>query len=502
MFGDSPLVRSAERWWSRLFPASGELVRTNSPSATKIDHVVVLMLENRSFDSLLGRLYPNRPDFDGLKGTETNFLGTNPVRVWTTKGAPAPDPKIPDPDPNELFEDMSEQIFGPTAQRKKPTMGGFVSNYAKVAGDAHACNIMHYYTPDQVPVLTQLATSFAVSDRWFASAPNQTWPNRFFTHCGTARGWLNNMPLHVPYLMDTIFNRLSDKNRSWRIYFHDIPQSATLSRIWSQLPSHLALFEDHFMKDAMAGRLPNYSFIEPRYFACPAVNRPQNDEHPPHDIMLGERLIARCYDAIRHGPGWDRTLFIITFDEHGGLYDHVPPPSAVPPDNHAQEGFAFDRYGVRVPAVIVSPWIPPGTILRPPGSTPFDHTTIIATLCKLFALDPLTKRDRSAPDLLSALSLETPSNAGPAYLPLPAMPPAPEHVLAAGEVTPNHMQQALARFTATLPAGSATAADKIDLARLTGEIVGAEAVDSVKEALETAETGLTRFLHGSGSARD
>src|SRR5439155_13799815 len=131
---------------------------------------------------------------------------------------------------------------------KTATMGGFASNYAKVP-KADPANVMHYYTPEQVPVISILAKSFGVSDRWHASAPNQTWPNRFFAHCGTAHGYVNNMPLYVPYVMPTVFNRLTEVHRSWRIYFHDIPQSATLARIWSELPSHLALFEEHFMAD-------------------------------------------------------------------------------------------------------------------------------------------------------------------------------------------------------------------------------------------------------------
>lgn len=466
----------------------------------QIDHVVVLMLENRSFDSLLGRLYQDRSDFDGLKGDESNVANEKTYQVWASGSDGALDTHIPTPDPAELFTDMSEQIFGPGGgDGKTATMSGFAANYAKVAGSDPA-NVMHYYTPEQVPVISTLARSFGVSDRWHASAPNQTWPNRFFAHCGTARGYVNNMPLHVPYVMHTVFNRLTDKQRSWRIYFHDIPQSGTLARIWSELPEHLYLFEDHFMADAMAGRLPNYSFIEPRYFACPAVNRPPNDEHPPHDVMLGERLIARCYDALRNGPGWDRTLFIITYDEHGGLYDHVPPPAAVSPDNHFPDGFKFDRFGVRVPAVLVSPWIPAGSVIRPAGETPFDHTSIIATLRQLFGIESLTNRDGAAPDVLHALSLSEPSNAGPTHLPLPALPPTPRAIIDAADLPPNSMQIALAQFANMLPAGSAKAADTLALGEITAKVVSREAVQSVGDALATAERGLGRFLRGPGAA--
>jgi phospholipase C len=216
--------------------------------------------------------------------------------------------------------------------------------------------------------------------------------------------------------------------------------------------------------------------------------------------MLGERLIARCYDALRNGPGWDRTLFIITYDEHGGLYDHVPPPAAVSPDNHFPDGFKFDRFGVRVPAVLVSPWIPAGSVIRPAGETPFDHTSIIATLRQLFGIESLTNRDGAAPDVLHALSLSEPSNAGPTHLPLPALPPTPRAIIDAADLPPNSMQIALAQFANMLPAGSAKAADTLALGEITAKVVSREAVQSVGDALATAERGLGRFLRGPGAA--
>ncbi|WP_127904088.1 alkaline phosphatase family protein [Solirhodobacter olei] len=468
----------------------------------EIDHVVVLMLENRSFDSMLGRLYPDRSDFAGLKGNETNVVNGKKIRVWTSGGIQEPSFTIPDPDPGESFDDITAQIFGAGNAPPSPaTMEGFATNYASIP-NATAKDIMHGYSPDQVPVLSTLAQSFGVSDDWFASAPNQTWPNRFFVHTGTASGYVNNMPLHVPYLMETIYNRLSAANRSWRVYFHDMPQVATLSRIWADLPDHLYSFEEHFMADAMAGRLPSYSFIEPRYFSDPLLSRMPNDQHPPHDITYGERLIARCYDAIRNGAAWTRTLFIITYDEHGGLYDHVPPPDAVPPDDLASDGFKFDRYGVRVPAVLISPWIPAGSVVRPPeGSTyPFDHTSIIATVRKLFGItEPLTKRDAVAPDLLHALSLQEPSNVGPANLTVPGTAPRAEEVKAVHQQNANHMQMALSQFADHLPSGSANVLGHLDAdgaeqleddAEKAGSTVGA--------TLDRAKKGLTRFLQGEG----
>jgi phospholipase C len=464
--------------------------------SAEIAHVVVLMLENRSFDCMLGRLYPNRADFDGLTGAESNNWKGQDVKVWASSKLTPTALCIPTPDPNELFVDMTAQIFGAGNQPPKPpTMGGFVQNYMTLdTNDPRA--VMHGFTPTQLPALSALAKAFGVSDRWHASAPNQTWPNRFFVHTGTAGGYVNNSPPHL-YEMPTIFNRLTAKQRSWRLYYHDIPQSATLSQIWSELPDHLYHFEGDFMADAMAGRLPNYSFIEPRYFSDPVLRRMPNDQHPPHSVLFGERLVARTYDALRNSPTWEQTLFIITYDEHGGIYDHVPPPPAVSPDNLQHDGFAFDRYGVRVPAVIVSPWIPAGSVIRPPAAAayPFDHTSILATLRALFDLgEALTRRDDAAPNLLHALSLPGPSNTGPASIPVPAPDVSNDQIAMAHQEPPNHLQQALAEMTSHLPPGVANIPSHVSAIK-TGLVAPVTPqFETVEEALEHARTGLTRFL--------
>jgi phospholipase C len=454
------------------------------------------MLENRSFDSMLGRLYPAGPDFDGLTGRETNRWSGQDVAVWASPEMTPEAATIPAVDPRESFEDMTEQLFGVgNPPLPPPAMSGFVENYMRTAtNDPRA--VMHGFTADQVPVLSALARSFGVSDRWHASAPNQTWPNRFFVHTGTAAGYVNNSPPQFPYEMPTIFNRLTEKQRSWRIYYHDLPQTATLARIWSELPDHLYFFEGDFMNDAMAGRLPSYSFIEPRYFSNPLLRRMPNDQHSPHSILFGERLIARVYDALRNGPGWEQTLFIITYDEHGGIYDHVPPPAAEPPDDLRPDGFAFDRYGVRVPTVIVSPWVPAGSVIRPPAASPhpFDHTSILATLRSLFDLGaPLTRRDAAAPDLLHALSLQSPSNTGPASLQIPAQDATNESVMIAHQRPPSALQQALAEMASHLPAGTANVASQ-SAALKSRALRPTPAFATVGDALDHAEEGLKRFL--------
>ncbi len=388
----------------------------------RIEHVVVLMLENRSFDCMLGWLYRDRPDFDGLTGHETNPWhrddgSTEAVSVWND-GTLTPEAAcIPNPDPGELFDDIAMQIYG-LHPDGTPRMDGFVDNYARQPANGAVLDpraIMHCFTPEQLPVLSMLARSFGVSDRWFASAPCETWPNRLFAHTGSGGGQVNNGAIPLPFRLPSVFRRMGSRGRSWKVYFHDLPQTAGLLNLWSRIPTHFRFFDPEFAVDAERGQLPNYSFIEPRYFTNRLLRRVPNDAHPPHNVAYAEQLIAAVYNAVRAGPGWERTLLVVTFDEHGGCYDHVAPPDATPTGRSTRGGFAFDRYGPRVPAVIVSPYVPAGSVIRPPETgPPFDHTSIIATLDALFDLGPpLSARAAKAPDLRCALRLEGPDNRGP-----------------------------------------------------------------------------------------
>jgi phospholipase C len=427
-----------------------------------IEHIVVLMLENRSFDCMLGRLYPNDPDFKGLTLQESNTYGGRPIPVWNDSGMNPTNACIPDPDPGELFTDMNTQLFGKTGRSPGtlPDMSGFVENYMQQPakeGPHDAQAVMHYFTPDQVPVISTLAKAFGVCDQWYASAPCQTWPNRFFVHTGTALGHVDNHTFPVPFPARSIFRLLKDNGNSWRVYFHDMPQSLLLRDIWLSALFHFRLFKQ-FLADAHTGALPDYSFIEPRYFTDLFASFVPNDEHPPHNVVYGEQLIAAVYNAIRSSPCWKSTLLIITYDEHGGCYDHIDPPTAIPPDPNNQYGFKFDAYGVRVPAVIVSPYIPAGSKIRPTpnadGMTyPFDHTSIIATVRKLFMPHdpPLTFRDGKAPDLLSALTLTVPTNDGPASIAAAAIEPPVAQLATRAAAPPNGMQASLTAGAANLP---------------------------------------------------
>jgi len=318
--------------------------------ADRIRHIVVLMMENRSFDSMLGTLQPRSRSFEGLGLSESNLFhspggNTIEIPVWNrwTRGGAAPDPfRVPDPDPGELFGDMNLQIFGRGAPSGPATMSGFVDSYmaeCALTGNPGLPEApMHYYRSDELPVLSALARGFAVCDQWHASAPCQTWPNRFFVHTGSAHGWPDNSPVHLPDA-PTIFSRFDQRgiDKGWRIYFHDIPQALTLRTLWASTGSFRP-FDSGFERDAQAGDLPCYTFIEPRYFAD--FDMP-NDQHPPHDVRLGEQLIARVYRILRNSPCWERTLLVIVWDEHGGCFDHVPPPAAVAPEDPAP-GAGFD----------------------------------------------------------------------------------------------------------------------------------------------------------------
>jgi phospholipase C len=420
-----------------------------------IRHIVVLMLENRSFDCMLGQLYEPSDQFDGLTGTEKNVWhkGAEPqtIPVWTDPTDGIAVMTVPDPDPGELFTDIAVQIHGKPGFASP--MGGFVDNYMsqpKSATPPSPGAVMHYFTQAHVPAISQLARAFAVSDRWFASAPCQTWPNRLFAHTGSAGGDVNNTALHVPYMMPTTFERVADGGKTWGIYFHDFPQTATLGRLWWHAGGFH--FFDRFLEDAAAGTLPSYCFIEPRYFADLDAQEMPNDQHPPHNVEYGDALIASVYNALRAGPGWENTLLIVTYDEHGGCYDHVFPGPAASPGGPFPDGYPFDSYGVRVPAVIVSPFVKAGSVIRPTGAIPFDHTTIFRTLQDVFDLNkaPLTPRTASAPSLIEHL-LASPENPGPPSLAV--QPPIPQAAELENEakLKPNGQQAALSKAASVLP---------------------------------------------------
>jgi phospholipase C len=281
---------------------------------------------------------------------------------------------------------------------------------------------MGCFAPDSVPVLSTLARQFAVFDHWFCSVPSQTFCNRSFFHAASS----TNLVINAPYSdwvkgndAETVFDRMNASKVSWKVYYdkEDVfPVTAAIHfpRLKTYVPTNFHNM-DQFYDDVAAGNLPSYSFIEPRMFYD------HNDQHPPavlqghvlnSSVLAGEQLINNIYDAIRtsnsaRGSNYQNTVLIITYDEHGGCYDHVPPPPAVPPDASSAAGqmdFRFDRLGVRVPTVIVSAWTEPGTIV----SAPVHHNSVLKTMSMKWNLGRLTARDATAPDFLEALNRKSP----------------------------------------------------------------------------------------------
>lgn len=418
------------------------------------EHIVVLMLENRSFDNLLGYLYekneiPPGKSFDGLN--TGNYANPVPARAdgYTPNLTIAPlratDYSVPFPDPGEEYQHVNTQLFNQIIPDSNmgveqqnmvtpynlpnpiptPTMDGFINDYESnlratygngtVPAFDQYKGIMECFQPDQIPVMTTLAKQFAVFDHWYCSVPSQTYCNRAFWHSSDSAGKVIN-PLEedgsgfpgidgdvtgmASWIKDvwplpTLFDRMSENDVSWRVYSPIFPLSLT-DIIHGYSFKHL--FHTHgysrFAEDLQNGTLPQYSFVEPQFLFK------HNDQHPsaykhelsPGTVKLGEELILEVYNAIKNSSYRDKILLIITHDEHGGCFDHVPPPPTVPPTPGmvGQCNFGFDRLGIRVPMIMVSSYIQPNTIIN----EQLEHTSFIKTVCQKWNLDPLTNRDK------------------------------------------------------------------------------------------------------------
>jgi phospholipase C len=398
---------------------------------SSINHIVVLMLENRSFDHMLGFLYsdsgnksPAGQPFEGLTGSESNPDGSGKaVPVFKIAASDSNAYFMPGADPGEGYTATNSQLFNATKAPVPPleTNSGFVTDYAYTLGwqskekgwsilpGTVAKDIMGMFTPAMLPVLSGLARGFAVCDQWFSSVPTETLPNRAFACAGTSQGHMDDKT--KTYTAPSIFGLLTNKKLDWRIYGYSAEPLTRLNfpDTTNAPEAHFGLFTD-FQAAAAAGTLPPYTFLEPSWEST------GNSQHPNYDVALGEQLIHDVYYALRKSPGWEQTLLIITYDEHGGCYDHVAPPTnAVPPDDDAGEfGFDFKRFGLRVPTVLVSPLIPAGTVFRvPANSTPFDHTSILKTVEQRWGLPALTARDAAAPGIGAVLTLKTPRTDDP-----------------------------------------------------------------------------------------
>jgi len=364
------------------------------PGLDKLQHIVVLMMENRSFDHMLGYLKQDWPALEGLNGDESNPDING--QLQTVQPTAAAQGEL-DPDPDHSWEGTNMQIFGNAEGRDdgKPKMKGFIKAYFNKRQDVgHSRNIMNCFHPDNLQVLTYLAEQYAVCDHWFSSLPGPTVPNRLFAHFGTSFGNVDNS-MRFTDNGKSIYSRLMNAGRSTKIYFFD-QQSATigLTFMLQNQAQTLGTYQD-FLDDCRNGNLPDYSFLEPNY--SDHNDLLASDQHPDHNVITGENFIADVYNHVRQSPRWENTLLLILYDEHGGTYDHVYPP-AIKPDGITDpvSGFQFDRLGIRVPAIFISPWIDAGTLIQ----TQYEHASIPATVADFFIKNPaqrnLTVRESRA----------------------------------------------------------------------------------------------------------
>ncbi|MGP0109542.1 MAG: alkaline phosphatase family protein [Acidimicrobiales bacterium] len=448
-----------------------------------MDHIVVVLFENRSLDNLLGHLYgpEDGKTFEGVIGKGLS----NPIPEWAEDGAKrkvvpytvATDMDSPNPDSGEEYPHTNTQLYNILSEENRfklgdditgpwnapehgqtPTMDGFVtdniSTFTAEMGRQPTyeeyAHIMTGFTPEQDPVLNGLARGFGVFDHWFCEVPSQTFMNRSFWTAGTSSGLTVNSPAKKWLTnndAETIFNRLDDHGKTWKVYVAEPMQlSATAVIHYQRLKEHL---ETHFVPfaqfetDAANGDLPDFSFIEPCLIIGhsdyhPAAGRalghgmeiPSLD--PPSSILGGEAFLARIYDAYRGMQSstganvWNTTL-LIGWDEPGGTYDHVPPGPVPSPDPKApagEHGFTFDRSGYRVPAVIISPWVAEGDVFNEEHR----HTSLIATLREQWDLgEAFTARDAAARTFSHVFTLDSPRD--PKMWPVPQARPVPQFTL-------------------------------------------------------------------------
>jgi phospholipase C len=401
--------------------------------ALPFEHIVVVMMENHSFDNLLGALSRSgQPGADGLHFNHAGVaLNSNPGESGPVSSFPFPS-TAQGPDVTQTWNATHEQIDG-------GKMDGFIRS-------VNSIEPMGYWTEEVLPFAYSLARTFTLANRWFCSAPCQTYPNRRFLMAATAYGDIatNDESLQDPPPPNgTIFDRLHAYGISWRNYFTDLPQTAIIPSIIEKYPTNLAPYPQ-FLLDCATGNLPAVSFVDPEFGVLSDIGAPLTtvpglaalgakleatggDEEAPQDLSYGESWAYTTIKAVLDSPAWPRTLLIYTYDEHGGYYDHVSPPAAIAPDsispalgpNEIPGG--YDIYGPRVPAVVVSPYSKPNATTN----VIHDHTSVLATIEAKWNLPALTYRDANAATVLDFLDVGRAAFLKPPTITAPPAPLAP-----------------------------------------------------------------------------
>jgi phospholipase C len=376
------------------------------------EHFIVLMLENRSFDHLFGYLGTGA----GLPaGGATNYKKPGDKTTTAFSSRRGGDYTAIGQGPSHSLKETNLQLFGKTKPDggtvAPPLLNGFVASFEtalrfdlkREPTDSELQQVMNAFDPVQLPVLSTLAKNFVLCDRWFADVPGPTMPNRAFVHAATSQGYTYNAGWKPQFNCKTLYDRINAANSySWRTYYHDKNDVLELYPTLKAGTNNHSVFEGNFASDVEGDNLATYSFITPAFIGTAA--QPANSMHAPSDIRPGEKLVADVYSALRRQPKvWQKTLFVVLFDEHGGYYDHVPPPATVSPDGIAGRmdenflvPFDFKRLGLRVPAILISPWFQAGV-----DSTVYSHSTIPGSIIEALGLSGgfLTDRDKKAAKL-------------------------------------------------------------------------------------------------------
>ena len=362
---------------------------TAAPVVGQIDTIIFVMMENRSFDHYLGART--------LEEGDTNLDGLTADMVNLDPDGNAVSPYLCDDpcqaDPPHGWSDSHDQW-------NEGANDGFCKEYAtRTGGDGAA--VMAYQNRSTIPITWALADNFTVCDRWFCSVMGPTWPNRIYGHAGSNGGITSNeLPGGQLYDLENVWSKVEEAGVEWAYYYSDVPFIAVLKGGWDKERVQLI---DEFFEDAAAGRLPPVVWVDPGFS--------YNDNHPPHHPALGELFLATIYEALAASPQWERILLVITYDEHGGFFDHVSPPKTE--DDYAELG--FDQLGFRVPAILVGPWVKQGV-----DHTVYDHTSWLRYVCDKHGIEPWTSRIAAAASVEAALDADRMASNDP--LPAPSLP--------------------------------------------------------------------------------
>lgn len=365
------------------------------------EHIIVLMLENRSFDHMFGFL--NHPKkFNGLTGLEWNpKSSTDSTKIFVSKSAKT----YIDPDPPHSHEEIIKQINLGIGGKNDGFVHVFAEKKAAKKGKSDISEIMSVIDPTTPKkcgfIMSELARRFVLCDNYFSSVPGETWPNRNFVHAATSHG---EVDINSKFYHDkTVYEKLEENGFRWHIYHDGPPQTWAFPRLWFSKIGGFKKFK-HFADDIKDDNLPHYSFIEPRHFG---IWNKTNNMHPGNnskdkdgDFQAAENLVAYIYNLLNTNKKvFNKTLFVVTFDEHGGFYDHVEPPACVPPDDlmNDEYQFKFDKLGIRVPTILISNKFKSSHI----DSTLYDHSSIIKTVLQNFGIaSHLTNRDKNANNII------------------------------------------------------------------------------------------------------